>query len=139
MKRDILPAGFTEPEWVSHTHNKKTKLKLSHTLSFLFYLIATLQRIIIIAHLSHRRDLEISTDVVGKAPEPILSVGVKQNNSLISENLNVSPGTPLVIEISLDRVSAEVYGLSVSQMQVTDTKTQEEIIIYNGWENDEMI
>jgi len=59
-------------------------------------------------------------------------VGVKQNNSRISENLNVSPGTPLVIEISLDRDSSEVYGLSVSQMQVTDTKTQEEIIIYNG-------
>ena len=47
--------------------------------------------------------------------------------------LNVSPGTPLQMEIFLDNNSAPIYGLLVTHMQVTDTKTQEETIIYNGW------
>ncbi|KAJ8934925.1 hypothetical protein NQ314_013104, partial [Rhamnusium bicolor] len=46
--------------------------------------------------------------------------------------LNVSPGTPLQMEIFLDKVSAPIYGLLVTNMQVTDTKAQEETIIYNG-------
>lgn len=78
------------------------------------------------------RDLEITTMVIEKAPEPILGVVVRQGNELVSGELNVSPGTPLSMEIYLDKASAPVYGLGVTYMQVTDTKTQEETIIFNG-------
>lgn len=67
-----------------------------------------------------------------KAPEPILKVSVKQGGNLVSGDLNVSPGTPLQMEIYLDADSAPVYGLGVSVMEVTDTRTQEETIIFNG-------
>lgn len=36
------------------------------------------------------------------------------------------------MEISLDKASSPVYGLGVTYMQVTDTKSQEETIIFNG-------
>lgn len=36
------------------------------------------------------------------------------------------------MEISLDKASSSVYGLGVTYMQVTDTKSQEETIIFNG-------
>jgi type III secretory pathway component EscS len=36
------------------------------------------------------------------------------------------------MEIFLDNKSAPVYGLLVSYMQVTDTKLQEETMIFNG-------
>ncbi|KDR19220.1 hypothetical protein L798_06275 [Zootermopsis nevadensis] len=70
--------------------------------------------------------------VKGSAPEPILGVGVRQGGQLVTGELNVNPGTPLQMEIFLDKTSAPVYGLLVSYMQVTDTKTQEETIIFNG-------
>lgn len=66
------------------------------------------------------------------APIPILGVGVRQAGELVDGELNVSPGTPLSMEIYLDKNSAPVYGLGVTYMQVTDTKTQEETIIFNG-------
>lgn len=69
----------------------------------------------------------------GKAPEPVLGVGVRQGGQLVAENLNVSPGTPLQMEIFLDSKSAPVYGLGVSYMQVSDTRNQEETIIFNGY------
>ncbi|CAG9813619.1 unnamed protein product [Phaedon cochleariae] len=92
-KRNVLPAGFQEPE-----------------------------------------EIEILTtnDTIGRAPEPILGVGVRQSGKLVTGELNVSPGTPLQMEIFLDKVSAPIYGLLVTHMQVTDTKAQEETIIYNG-------
>ncbi|XP_059612891.1 uncharacterized protein LOC132259331 [Phlebotomus argentipes] len=77
-------------------------------------------------------DLEITTMVIERAPEPILGVGVRQGDELVSGELNVSPGTPLRMEIYLDKASAPVYGLGVTYMQVTDTRTQEETIIFNG-------
>lgn len=66
------------------------------------------------------------------APIPILGVAVRQGGELVDGELNVSPGTPLSMEISLDKNSAPVYGLGVTYMQVTDTKSQEETIIFNG-------
>lgn len=78
------------------------------------------------------RDLEITKTVTEKAPEPILGVGVRQAGKLVTGELNVSPGTPLQMEIFLDKVSADIYGILVTHMQVTDTKSQEETIIYNG-------
>ncbi|CAH0752799.1 unnamed protein product [Bemisia tabaci] len=90
-RRDLLPAGFQEPE-----------------------------------------DLQITTSLTQRAPEPVLQVGVRQGGNIINGELNVNPGTPLQMEIYLDKSSAPIYGLLVSYMQVTDTKTQEETIIFNG-------
>lgn len=62
----------------------------------------------------------------------MLSVGVRQGKEKITGELNVNPGTPLTMEIYLDKTSAPIYGVLVSYMQVTDTKQQEETIIFNG-------
>lgn len=91
VKRDVLPAGFQEPE-----------------------------------------DLEITSNITESAPEPSLDIAVRQGNVRVSGDLNVSPGTNLQMEIFLDDKSAPIYGLGVNYMQVTDTLTQEETIIYNG-------
>lgn len=91
VKRDVLPAGFQEPE-----------------------------------------DLEITTSILGTAPEPSLGIKIRQGDKLVSGDLNVSPGAHLQMEISLDNTSAPIYGLGVNYMLVTDTKYQEETIIFNG-------
>lgn len=79
-------------------------------------------------------ELDITSTLEKRAPEPMLSVAVKQaNGELVTGELNVSPGTQLTMEIFLDKTSAPVYGLGVSYMQVTDTKSQEETIIFNGY------
>lgn len=77
------------------------------------------------------RDLDI-TSLDAHAPDPIVGIEVKQGGERVTDELNVSPGTPLSMEIFLDDRSAPIYGLGVTYMQVTDTKTQEEIIIFNG-------
>lgn len=76
--------------------------------------------------------VEIKGEISESAPVPILGVGVRQGGTLVTGELNVSPGTPLQMEIFLDNKSAPVYGLLVSYMLVTDTKSQEETIIING-------
>lgn len=77
--------------------------------------------------------MEITTTLFKKAPEPILGVNVRQGGVPLSGGqLHVAPGTPLQMEIFLDNVSAPIYGLLVTHMQVTDTGSQEETIIYNG-------
>nr|XP_033335892.1 uncharacterized protein LOC117226053 isoform X1 [Megalopta genalis]XP_033335893.1 uncharacterized protein LOC117226053 isoform X2 [Megalopta genalis] len=76
--------------------------------------------------------VEIRDEISESAPMPILGVGVRQGGTLVTGELNVSPGTPLQMEIYLDKHSAPVYGLLVSHMLVTDTKSQEETIITNG-------
>lgn len=85
--------------------------------------------------LTFYRDLEIETSVMGTAPDPVLGVGVRQNGNLVSGDITVSPGTPLQMEIFLDKNSSPVYGLGVTFMQVTDTLNQEETIIFNGLVN----
>lgn len=78
-------------------------------------------------------DIEMFPKTISmSAPAPILGVGVRQGNTLISGELNVSPGTPLQMEIFLDSKSAPIYGLLVTYMGVSDTKTQEETVIFNG-------
>ncbi|XP_012270187.1 uncharacterized protein LOC105694266 isoform X2 [Orussus abietinus] len=91
VRRNVLPAGFQEPEVVTYR--------------------AMIQ---------------------SSPPPPILGIKVKQGDTEVTGELNVSPGTPLKMEIFLDSKSAPVYGLLVTYMQVTDTKTQEETIIFNG-------
>lgn len=77
-------------------------------------------------------DLETTTSLIGMAPQPNITVGVRQAGKLVTGELNVSPGTPLQMEISLDPASTSIYGLLVTHMKVSDTKAQEETIIYNG-------
>ncbi|CAB3363779.1 Hypothetical predicted protein [Cloeon dipterum] len=90
-KREVLPAGFQEPE-----------------------------------------DLEITSSYTKEAPQPVLRVNVLQGGRVVTDELNVSPGTTLQMELALDQQSAPVYGLLVSHMQVSDLKSQEETIIFNG-------
>merc|ERR1711963_372715 len=77
-------------------------------------------------------DIEITSEVTGTAPVPVLNVGVRQAGTLIDDELNVKPGTPLNMEVYLDSESSEVYGLMVTGMEVTDTREQTEPILVNG-------
>ncbi|TRY69290.1 hypothetical protein TCAL_08638, partial [Tigriopus californicus] len=77
-------------------------------------------------------EIEITGEVTGRAPIPELISGVRQNNVLIDDELTVKPGTPLEMEIGLDRASSDIYGVSVSYMEVTDTKSKAESLIFNG-------
>jgi len=77
-------------------------------------------------------DIEITSEVTGTAPIPVLNVGVRQDGTLIDDELNVKPGTPLNMEVYLDSESSEVYGLMVTGMEVTDTREQTEPILVNG-------
>merc|ERR1712141_633135 len=77
-------------------------------------------------------DIEITDEIVGRAPIPELIVGVKQSGTLIDEELTVKPGTPLSMEIYLDNLSADIYGLMVSGLDVTDTIQSQESLIVNG-------
>ncbi|KAK7862346.1 hypothetical protein R5R35_011573 [Gryllus longicercus] len=63
---------------------------------------------------------------------PQLGVEVRQGGQPVTGELNVNPGTPLTMEIFLDKVAAPIYGLLVSHMTVSDTKAQEETIVFNG-------
>lgn len=83
--------------------------------------------------------IDIREEISGAAPVPILSVGVRQGKNLITGELIVSPGTPLQMEIFLDNDSAPIYGLLVTYMLVTDTKSQEETLIINGCSVDTVV
>ncbi|XKL66013.1 hypothetical protein PGB90_009433 [Kerria lacca] len=90
------------------------------------------RRNVLPAGFSEQEDIEITTTIENNAPEPVLKVAVKQGTSLVNGELNVKPGTPLTMEIYLDKESAPIYGLLVSFMRVSDTKSQDETIIFNG-------
>jgi len=77
-------------------------------------------------------EIEITSEVTGTAPVPVLNVGVRQAGTLIDDELNVKPGTPLNMEVYLDSESSDVYGLMVTGMEVTDTGDQSEPILVNG-------
>lgn len=76
--------------------------------------------------------IEITSEVSGTAPIPILGVGVRQDGNLVGGQINVRPGTPLTMEVYLDNVSAGTYGILMSYMEVTDTHDKRETIIFNG-------
>jgi hypothetical protein len=78
------------------------------------------------------QDVEITDTVTGTAPIPVLNVGVRQGGTLVDDELNVKPGTPLNMEVYLDSISKDVYGLMVTGMEVTDTGDQREPILVNG-------
>ncbi|KAH8261056.1 hypothetical protein KR044_002624, partial [Drosophila immigrans] len=77
-------------------------------------------------------DLEITTSLTKRAPEPRLSIGVSQDNQKFTRDLTVKSGTPLTMEINLDEDSAPVYGLGVNYLDVTDTHTSSETLIFKG-------
>jgi hypothetical protein len=89
-KRDVLPAGFQEPE---------------------------------VTVLEVRK---------GEAPVPMLGMVVRQDGRVVGQELLVQPGAPLTMEVSLDSVSKDIYGILVSQLDVTDTGSQSEVILLNG-------
>ncbi|XP_034243003.1 uncharacterized protein LOC117646272 [Thrips palmi] len=93
---------------------------------------AVFKRSVLPAGFQEPEDLEITTELTMRAPEPQLSVGVRQGGQPVTGELNVNPGTALNMDVYLDKASAPIYGLLVSYMQVTDTKNQEETIIFNG-------
>ena len=70
--------------------------------------------------------------VEGRAPEPVLGINVRQNGKVVGNDLNVTPGTLLQMDVFLDPNSTSTYGLRVSYMDVTDRRTKEETIILNG-------
>ncbi|XP_042873906.1 uncharacterized protein LOC122254328 [Penaeus japonicus] len=76
--------------------------------------------------------IEITSEVTGTAPVPILNVGVRQNGNLVDGEINVRPGTPLTMEVYLDNTSAGTYGILMSYMEVTDDRDKRETIIFNG-------
>lgn len=76
--------------------------------------------------------IEITSEVTGTAPIPILNVGVRQNGNLVDGEINVRPGTPLTMEVYLDNTSAGTYGILMSYMEVTDDRDKRETIIFNG-------
>lgn len=80
--------------------------------------------------------IEITSEVTGMAPIPILGVGVRQNGKAVVGQVNVVPGTPLNMEVFLDDASADIYGILMSYMEVTDTADKKEVIVYNGCSTD---
>ncbi|ODN02186.1 hypothetical protein Ocin01_04491 [Orchesella cincta] len=69
----------------------------------------------------------------GSAPDPMLTMRVKQDGRVIGHELLVQPGTPLTMEVAIDDPSSrEIYGILMSQMDVTDNAAQDEIIMLNG-------
>ncbi|KAL7632661.1 UNVERIFIED_CONTAM: hypothetical protein RMT77_017042 [Armadillidium vulgare] len=83
--------------------------------------------------------IEITSEVTGVAPIPELSVGVRQGGNLIGNQVTVSPGAPLSMEVYLDSESASIYGILVSYMMVTDTSDKNETIIFNGCTQDHYV
>lgn len=83
--------------------------------------------------------IEITSEVTGMAPVPELSVGVRQNGELIGDQITVSPGAPLQMEIYLDSASSSTYGILVSYMMVTDNSNKNETIIFNGCTQDNYV
>ena len=78
------------------------------------------------------RNLRPITEAVGHAPEPMLTMLVKRDGLVIGQELQVQPGAPLSMEVSLDKLSKDIYGILLSQLDVTDTGTQSEILFHNG-------
>ena len=79
------------------------------------------------------REIEIISNITKYAPEPIINATVRQDGKIIQNELKVAPGTPLQMEIFLDRDSSSIYGILVKHMSVSDTRSQDETLILNGY------
>ena len=105
---------------------------INTTFRIIFGLTIRIKNIRNLSFYNFSYDIEITSEVVGRAPIPELIIGVKQAGVLIDDELTVKPGTPLNMEINLDNESKDIYGLMVSKMEVTDNRRQNEILIING-------
>ena len=88
--------------------------------------------------------IDWSGSVTGRAPMPLLSMGIRRKGEYLDTGLVVSPGTPLELLISLDESSSRVYGILANLLRVTDDSSsstttaaagvarQEEVIVLNG-------
>jgi len=63
----------------------------------------------------------------------MLTMLVKRDGKRIGPKLVVEAGAPLSMEISLDPVSKDIYGILLSQLDVTDTGTKSEVLFHNGY------
>merc|ERR1711936_273929 len=57
-------------------------------------------------------DIEITSEVTGRAPTPELTIGVKQSGYIVDDELTVKPGAPLNMEISLDQIKGYLWSVS---------------------------
>lgn len=77
--------------------------------------------------------LRVDGILEGRAPDPMLTMRVRQDGRVIGHELLVQPGTPLTMEVAIDdQASKDIYGILMSQMDVTDNAAQDEIIMLNG-------
>ncbi|CAG0892001.1 unnamed protein product [Cyprideis torosa] len=76
--------------------------------------------------------VEIVRNFTGQAPVPVLNVAIRQDGELINEHRSVKPGSPLTMEVFLDPISAPIYGLEVKQMEVTDARSKQEVLLLNS-------
>ncbi|XP_076314675.1 uncharacterized protein LOC143227015 [Tachypleus tridentatus] len=84
--------------------------------------------------------VNITNNIVARAPLPFLNVAFKQGGKILDTTLNVKPGTSLEMLIYLDEKIATTYGLLTSYLKVTDLQhEQEEVIIMNGCSIDSYI
>ncbi|KAM7342816.1 uncharacterized protein ACRADG_010097 [Cochliomyia hominivorax] len=77
-------------------------------------------------------DLEILETIEQRAPEPEVLMEVRQNGELIDGMVTIIPGTPLVMEIKLNEIANQIYGLKVNFLEVTDMADTSETILYKG-------
>lgn len=76
--------------------------------------------------------VEITKTLVNSAPVPELNVAIRQNGELVGEQRPVRPGSPLTMEVFLDQISKSIYGLEVKQLDVTDARSKQEVLVLNS-------
>uniref|UniRef100_A0A1A9VGA6 ZP domain-containing protein n=1 Tax=Glossina austeni TaxID=7395 RepID=A0A1A9VGA6_GLOAU len=79
-----------------------------------------------------KTDFELTDTLVQQAPEPEVLMQVKQNNEIVTGNLTIVSGTPLLMEIKLNEESAKIYGLKANFLEVGNTLELNETILFNG-------
>uniref|UniRef100_A0A1B0G603 ZP domain-containing protein n=1 Tax=Glossina morsitans morsitans TaxID=37546 RepID=A0A1B0G603_GLOMM len=77
-------------------------------------------------------DFELTDTLVQQAPEPEVLMQIKQNNEIVTGNLTIVSGTPLLMEIKLNEESSKIYGLKANFLEVGNTLELNETILFNG-------
>ncbi|XP_075166409.1 uncharacterized protein LOC142238601 [Haematobia irritans] len=77
-------------------------------------------------------DLDIIETLEQKAPEPIVTMEVRQNGQLIDQMVTVIPGTPLIMEIKLNEPASGIYGIHTKYLEVSDGNGTSETILFRG-------
>ncbi|XP_013118984.2 uncharacterized protein LOC106096022 [Stomoxys calcitrans] len=77
-------------------------------------------------------DLDVIDTLQENAPEPQISMEVRQNGQLIDEMVTVIPGTPLIMEIKLNQQATNIYGMHTKYLEVSDGNATSETILFRG-------